>query len=63
MRYIIKREWPTGVTKYVYSEWPSIKFIDDETLALRMTPERAAKTSYSLMLAGVTHTIQQVSQI
>lgn len=63
MRYIIKREWPTGETMYVHNDWPTIKWIDDETLALRMHPERAAKASYSLMLTGMSHSIIQKSDI
>lgn len=63
MRYIIKREWPTGETRFVYRDWPTIVWGYDEILALRMHPERAAKASYSLMLTGMSHTIQQVSEI
>lgn len=63
MRYIIKREWPTGQTKYVHDDWPQITWTDDKFIALRMHPERACKVSYSLMLTGMTHTIQQVSEI
>lgn len=59
MRYIIKREWPTGEDRFVIRDWPTIQWTEDETLALRMHPERVAKASYSLMLTGISHSIIQ----
>lgn len=63
MRYIIKRKWPTGEDRFVIRDWPIIQWTEDETLALRMHPERAAKASYSLMLIGVSHSIIQKTDI
>lgn len=59
MRYIIKRVFPDGNTRYVYRDFPFIEWEDDEALALRMHPERAAKVSYSLMIIGMSHSIIQ----
>lgn len=59
MRYIIKRVFPDGTTRYVYRYFPYIEWEDNEQLALRMHPERAAKVSYNLMIIGMSHSIIQ----
>lgn len=63
MRYIIKRVFPDGTTRYVYRDFPFIEWNDEEKLALRMHPERAAKASYHLMLIGMSHSIIQKTDI
>lgn len=59
MRYIIQIDTLGFNKKWVYRDWPKIEYTDDENLALRMHPERAAKVSYQLMLAGFSHNIKQ----
>lgn len=61
MKYIISHEFTANVVKYIYRDFPSLEWTEDEIYALRMHPERAAKVSYQLMLTGFSHTIKQVS--
>lgn len=61
MRYTISHEFTANVVKYIHRDFPSIEWTEDEMLALRMHPERAAYISYQLMLTGMSHTIKQVS--
>lgn len=61
MRYTISHEFTANVVKYIYKDFPSLEWTEDERQALRMHPERAAQTSYQLMLQGFSHTIKQVS--
>lgn len=63
MRYIIKREWPDGSTRFIYRDFPSIEWGYNEVLALRLHPERAAKVSYSLMNMGMSHSIIQTTDL
>lgn len=59
MRYTISHEFTANVVKYIYKVEPDTEWTEDERLALRMTPERAAYISYELMLKGMSHTIKQ----
>lgn len=59
MRYTISHEFTANVVKYIYKDFPSIEWTEDERQALRMHPERAAQISYQLMLTGFSHTIKQ----
>ena len=59
MRYTINHEFTANVVKYIYKVDPDTEWTEDERLALRMTPERAAYISYELMLRGMSHTIKQ----
>ena len=61
MKYIISHEFTANVVKYIYKNFPSLEWTEDERQALRMFPERAAQTSYQLMQQGFSHTIKQVS--
>lgn len=60
MRYIISHNFTNELVKYVYRNFPTIEWTEDEMLALRMFPERAAHTSLQLMEKGMSHTIKQV---
>ena len=59
MKYTISHEFTANVVKYIYKVDPYTEWTEDERLALRMTPERAAYISYELMLIGMSHTIKQ----
>lgn len=59
MRYIIEKYYEDSPDIYLYRDFPSIRWTDDVTLALRMHPERAASISYHLMKMGVSHCIIQ----
>lgn len=61
MRYTISHEFTANVVKYIYRNFPSIKWTEDEMLALRMHPEQATRISYELMLRGISHTIKQAA--
>lgn len=59
MRYTISHEFTANVVKYIYRDYPSLEWTENEMLALRMQPEKAAHISYQLMLNGMSHTIKQ----
>lgn len=61
MKYTISHEFMFNLVKYIYRDYPSIEWTENERLALRMSPEQAAPLSYQLMLKGMSHTIKQVA--
>lgn len=62
MSFIIKRERADGRSEYLYKNRPT-RFVDKESLALRMSKEKASRESSWLSFIGLDHTLIETDEL